>query len=97
MRMARNSPPILKACEPLMRLRASATVIEYGSYGCERPFVELLERTRPPGMTMPEDDPWPAIPVLATEPLRLMTMFEKSMPLTTGFGSMPSIVVGTWL
>ena len=65
---------------------------EYGSYGCPRPFVALLARTRPPGVAMPEVAPCPAIPVLATDPLRLMTILLKSMPPTAG--AMPLMRVG---
>jgi hypothetical protein len=56
----------------------------YGSYGWPRPLVALLARTRPPGTTMPDAFPCPAIPVFATEPLRFSTMLPKSTPLTTG-------------
>ncbi len=49
-----------------------------------RPLVALLARTRPPGTTMPDDALWPAMPVLATEPVRLIAWSLKSMPLTAG-------------
>jgi hypothetical protein len=80
---------------PLTRLTASAKVSEYGSYGCEWPLVALFARTRPPGTAIPDDEPWPAMPVFATEPLRLSTSLEKSTPLTVG--ARPSISVGAAL
>src|SRR4051794_6907062 len=56
----------------------------YGSYGCPRPFCALLDRTRPPGTVTPELEPWPAMPLLATDPLRFMIMLPKSAPATAG-------------
>ena len=33
---------------------------------------------------MPDEEPWPAMPVLATDPLRFSVICEKSTPLMTG-------------
>jgi hypothetical protein len=57
---------------------------EYGVYGCPRPFVALFARTRPPGIDMPEEVPWPAMPVLATLPDILRIRAEKSRPFIVG-------------
>jgi hypothetical protein len=58
-------------------------------------LVALFARTRPPGTTIPELDPWPAMPVLATDPLRLSAMPPKSIPFTTG--ACPPMFVGAAL
>ena len=58
--------------------------IEYGVYGCPRPFVALFARTNPPGIDMPDEVPCPAIPVFATLPEMFKVRFVKSRPLTTG-------------
>jgi len=47
-------------------------------------LVALLARTSPPGTTMPDEAPWPAMPVLATDPLRLIVTALKLIPLTLG-------------
>jgi len=66
----------------------------YGSYGCARPFCALLERTNPPGTVMPELEPWPAMPLFTTEPVRLM-MEAASAPAPSG--TTPAICVGAAL
>src|SRR6188474_2176777 len=67
-----------------MRETVSAKASDHGSYGWPRPLVALLARTRPPGTAIPEEEPWPAMPVFATDPLRFRTMLLKSMPLIVG-------------
>src|SRR5262249_24222465 len=67
----------------------------YGSYGCAWPLVALLARTRPPGTTRPDVEPWPAMPVLATELPKLMMKALKSIPFTTG--AEPTMLVGAEL
>ena len=57
---------------PRIELNESMNDSVYGSYGCARPFCALLARIRPPGTVRPDVAPWPAMPLLATEPLRLM-------------------------
>ncbi len=44
---------------------------------------------------MPDEPPWPAMPLLATEPLRLIAILEKSMPFTVG--ACPTMLVGAAL
>jgi hypothetical protein len=90
-RMMRTSPPNFMKWLPDRRLIESATVTEYGSYGAPRPLPALLTRTSPPGIVIPEEAPWPAMPVLATDPLRLRLKVSKPA------GAMAPMVLGAAL
>ena len=68
---------------PRSELTVSMNDSVYGLYG-RRPFWALFERNEPTRTVMPEFEPWPAMPLFATDPLRLMIRFEKSAPLTVG-------------
>ena len=60
-----------------------------------RPFCALFARTRPPGTVMPELAPWPAMPLLATEPVRLM--IDGREVDAADDGTMPASCVGAAL
>ncbi len=82
--MARSSPPNFTLCAARVQVSESMIESEYGLYGVPRPFAALFWRSSPPGMAMPDDEPCPEIPVLATLPLRLIVNSDRSIPLTVG-------------
>ena len=43
-------------------------------------------------MATPEFEPWPAMPVLATLPVMLSVIAERSMPLTMGATPLISVL-----
>ena len=58
-------------------LNESMNESDTGRTAAPRPFCALFDRTKPPGTAIPELEPWPAMPLLATDPLRLMIMLAE--------------------